>query len=846
MGEVYRANDSRLHRDVAIKVAAAQFNERSAREARLVAALNHPNICHVYDVGPNYLVMELIDGLTLSERLGQGPVPLDEALRIARQIGEALEAAHERGIVHRDLKPSNIKIKPDGTVKVLDFGLAKVTEETSSAGNPENSPTVTLEQATRAGTVMGTAAYMAPEQARGKPVDKRADIWAFGVVLYEMLAGQRLFQGETVSDTLAAVLTQEPEWNRVPPRAERLLRRCLEKDPKERLRDIGDARFLLDDRRDTTAAPKSNWPWKIGTAALAIVSVAALVALWLATRHDAAPPVLRLSVDLGDDAALAPRRGTSMALSPDGSRIVFIIGRQILKPRLAMRRLDQSKAVLLAGTEGAEAPFFSPDGKSIGFFADKKLKKMDAGGGAPVALCDAPSQREGSWGEDDNIVFAPTNHSGLRRVPSSGGTPQMVTEMDENHGENTHRYPQVLPGAGAVLFMNSPKFTTGEGAIEVQSFKTGKRKTLVQTGAYGRYLPSGHLVYIHRGTLFSAPMDLGRLELTGPPVPVLEDVSFHPGTATAEFTFSQSGTFVYAAANPEEQMRPIGVVDREGKVELLPLARARYTRPRVSPDGRRLAVTLEEAPAANIWIYEWASQRFSRFAFLNGNSESPLWTPDGKYLLFSSDTQTPGAGIYMMRADGAGAPQRLVDGAGLVPWSLSAQAEQMVYEVTGGPRLGLWMAPLDWSDATHPKPGNAERLMEETEASISPDGRWMAYGDGRSGTPEVFVRPFRGTGGQKQVSAGGRDPVWSRTGRELFYLGVQDYRITVAGYAVTGDSFSPSRPRLWNEMRVEGFDLMPDGKRVVAIPAADQKEVTHATFLLNFMDDLRRRVPAGK
>ncbi len=845
MGEVYRANDPRLHRDVAIKIAGAQFSERSAREARLVAALNHPNICHIYDVGPNFLVMELVEGPTLAERLQQGPVPLDEALGIARQIGDALEAAHEKGIVHRDLKPGNIKIRPDGTVKVLDFGLAKVTEEASSAGSPENSPTLTLEQVTRAGTVVGTAAYMAPEQARGRPVDKRADIWAFGVVLYEMLAGQRLFKGETVSDTLAAVLTKEPEWNCVPPGTERLLRRCLERDPKQRLRDIGDARFLLeDDLRKSIPASQSHLPWKIGTGALAVVSVIALISLWLFTRR-AAPSVLRLSVDLGEDAALAPRRGASMALSPDGSRLVFVMGQQIVKSRLAVRRLEQPKAAPLAGTDGAEAPFFSPDGKSIAFFADGKLKKMDAGGGAPVTLCDAPSQREGSWGEDDNIVFAATNHGGLWRVASSGGTPQVVTELDQKRGEDTHRYPQVLPGAGAVLFMNTLDFA-GEGALEVQSFKTGKRKTLVQAGAYGRYLPSGHLVYIHRGTLFAAPMDSGRLELTGPPVPVLEDVSFLPGTGTAAFTFSQSGMFVYVATTPEDRMRPIGVMDEKGKVELLPVARARYTHPRVSPDGMRLAVTVEEGSAANIWIYEWGSQRFSRFAFLNGNSENPFWTPDGKYLVFSSDAPTPGPGIYWMRADGAGAPQRLVEGPGLVPWSLSSQAARLVYYVPRGPKLGRWMLPLDWSDAARPKPGVAERFTDSDEAVFSPDGRWIAYVNARSGLPEVFVRPFPGPGGQWQVSAGGGSPVWSRNGRELFYKGISDFRIMVTGYSVAGDSFSPARPRRWNDTRVESFDLMPDGKRVVVISAADQKEATHATFLLNFMDDLRRRLPAGK
>ena len=844
MGEVYRAHDPRLHREVAIKIAAAQFSERTAREARLAAALNHPNVCHIYDVGPDYLVMELVEGPTLAERLQQGPMALDEAWAIARQIGEALEAAHEKGIVHRDLKPGNIKIRPDGAVKVLDFGLAKTSDE-ASAANLENSPTLTLEQATRTGTILGTAGYMAPEQARGKSVDKRADIWAFGVVLYEMLAGERLFQGETVSDTLAAVLTKMPDWNRVPARAERLLRRCLERDPKRRLRDLGEAPFLWEEtaRQDATAA-KSNWKWKTSTAVLAVLCAGALVWLWLSSRR-AVLPVLRLSVDLGDDAAVGPRRGASLAISPDGSRLVFVTGEPLVKDRLAVRRLDQAKSVALAGTEGAETPFFSPDGKSIAFFAEGKLKKVEVGGGAPVTLCEAPSPREGSWGDDDNIVFAPTNHGGLARVPASGGTPQAVTQLDAKRGDETHRYPQVLPGAAAVLFMNSLN-AAGEGSIETQSFKTGQRKILVEAAAYARFLPSGHLVYMHRGTLFAAPMDPVRLELTGRAAPVLEDVIFHPGTGAAGYTFSQTGMFLYVASSPENQKQPIGVMDEKGKLELLPVGKAKYSHPRLSADGTRLAVTVADGSAANIWIYEWSSQRFSRFAFLNGDSENPLWTPDGKYLIFSSDSQNPGAGIYWMRADGAGAAQRLVEGTGLVPWSLSAKDGRLIYEVTKGPKLGLWILPLDWSDAAHPKPGVPERFENGTEAAFSPDGQWIAYGAAPSGLPETFVRPVRGPGGHWQVSAGGALPVWSRAGRELFYKNIRDLRIMVAGYGIAGDSFSPARPRVWNEAKVESFDLMPDGKRVVMIPAADQKEPTHAMFLLNFMDDLRRRLPPGK
>ncbi len=845
MGDVYRANDPRLHRDVALKIAVAQFSERSAREARLVAALNHPNICHVYDVGPNYLVMELVDGPTLAERLRQGPIPVDEALAIAKQIGDALEAAHEKGIVHRDLKPGNIKIRTDGTVKVLDFGLAKATEDAYQAGNPEDSPTMTLQPATRAGAIMGTAAYMSPEQARGKAVDKRADIWAFGVVLYEMLTGRRLFTGESVSDILAAVLTREPEWNRVPPRTLRLLRRCLERDPKLRLKDIGDARFLLDDGLPEPARESSRaLPWKLAVAALALLLTGALAFLWTSTRRSIPSP-LQLSVDLGENASLAPRTGVSMALSPDGSRLVFVTG-SAHKSSLALRRLDQAKAVPLAGTDGAEGPFFSPDGKSIAFFADGKLKRMDAAGSVPVTLCDAPTPRGGSWGDDEKIIFAARNYEGLSSVPASGGTPQVVTLLDPKRVELTHRYPQVLPGAHAVLFVNNAD-PGGEGIIEVQPLPAGPRKNLIPAGAYGRYLPSGHLVYLHRGTLYAVPLDVRRLELTGQPAPVLEDVSFVTGTGAAGFTFSQSGIFAYAASDPEDQLRPLGMLDESGKLELLPVARARYVRARLSPDGKRLAVVIATS-GTNIWIYESISRQFSRLPFASGNANNPVWAPDGKYLVFSSDAQTPGPGIFWMRADGAGEPRRLVEGRGLVPTSFSARAG-LVYQAPEGPRGGLGLLPRQWNDGAQPKPGVPERFPQpflESPAAFSPDGRWFAYVNGQVGQPEVFVRPFPGAGGPWQISSGGTSPVWSPTRRELFYRDITNFQIRVAGYSVVDDSFAPAKPRVWADLRVDRFDLMPDGKHALVVPAADQKETTHATFLLNFMDDLRRRLPAAK
>jgi serine/threonine-protein kinase len=842
MGAVYRANDSRLKREVAVKVAGAQFTERAAREARLAASLNHPHICHIYDVGANYLVMELVEGPTLSERLKRGRIPIDEALGIARQIAEAMEAAHEKGIVHRDLKPANVKIRHDGTVKVLDFGLAKATEENVPEGDPEHSPTITLKESTRTGVVVGTAGYMSPEQARGKAVDKRADIWAFGVVLYEMLTGQRLFQGDTVSDTLAAVLTHEPEWDRVPAVAERMLRRCLEKDPKQRLRDIGDALFLLDNDSQKAAPPsKSSLQWIIGAAATLAVAGGALVLLWQAS-HQAAPSILRLSVNLGEDAALEPNRANAMTISPDGSRLVFIVGQALTNTHLALRRLDQDRATAMPGTEGAEAPFFSPDGKSIAFFAEGKLKKSDTAGGSLVSLCDAPSPREGGWGDDDNIVFAATNRGGLSRVSATGGTPQPITRLEGS--EYSHRYPQVLPGSRAVVFTNSPD-ETGEGRIEVLNLQTGKRKVLVQAGGYGHYLPGGFLTYMHRGTLFAVPMDLGRLELNGTPAPVLEDVAFHPSTGCAAYAFSQSGMFVYVAASADDKMRPIGLIDDKGKMDLLPVAKAKYSHPRISPDGKRLAVTIATASGAHVWIYGWENQRLSRLASQASNTRHAVWSPDGRFLVFFSDSPIPGPGIYGMRADGVGVVVRLVEGKDLVPQVFFARAARLLYEVQGGPKAGLWSVTLDWSHAEGPT-GGVPELIPGPElggpAGFSSDGRWLAYEGGAQGTPEVMVRPFPGAGGPWQLSTGGTSPFWSNTGGDLFYRSVPDSRVMVVSYSAAGDSFLPGRPRIWSDVRVDSLDVMPDGKRVVVIPAALQKEPTHATFLLNFGEELRRRV----
>ena len=556
MGEVYRARDSKLNRDVAIKILPAalsndaQYMARFEREAQMLAALNHPNIATVYGIEQGALVMELVEGADL-----KGPLPPEEAIEVARQIAAGLEAAHEKGIIHRDLKPANIKLTPAGVVKILDFGLAKSANESSAASgsNPTISPTLSMAM-TQAGMILGTAAYMSPEQARGKLVDKRTDIWAFGVVLYEIVTGKRLFEGEDLTETLAKVVRDQPDLSGVPARVRPLLERCLEKDPKKRLRDIGDMELLLAAeadkgvRRGPGGPPHKLWPVVAGVSTLALFVAGVL--LYNATRPAPLRPLIRLNAEIASDTPLARVGGGNMlALSPDGSRLALTLRGADGKVRLYTRLLNQGQVTPLAGTEDASFPFFSPDGQWIGFADDGKLKKISVEGGAAVTLCDAPSLRGASWGDDGNIVAALDVTGVLSRVPSAGGTPVPVTKL--NTGEVTHRWPQVLPGSQAVLF--TPSTRTGaydDANIDVISLKSGERKTVERGGFSPRYLPTaagtGHLIYLHQSTLFAVPFDPGRLATTGSPAPILEDVSSNT-TAGGDFAFAQNGTFVYLA-----------------------------------------------------------------------------------------------------------------------------------------------------------------------------------------------------------------------------------------------------------------------------------------------------------
>jgi Tol biopolymer transport system component/predicted Ser/Thr protein kinase len=857
MGEVYRARDTKLKREVALKVLPEAFAgdparmARFQREAELLASLNHPNIAQIYGVEDRALVMELVPGKTL-----KGPLPVETALDYAQQIADALEAAHDKGIAHRDLKPSNIMITPAGVVKVLDFGLAAQSHE------HDEGETLTM-PATRSGTILGTAAYMSPEQARGGPVDKRTDIWAFGAVLYEVLTGKQAFGGETASDTLASVLKDEPVWERVPQRAQRLLRRCLEKDPKRRLRDIADAMELVGEEPPGTALRHSKLPWAVAAAAVLL----AAAGWWYATRPAPLRPLVRLDAEIAAGVPLVSADGNPLALSPDGTRLAFTLRGPDGKVRLHSRLLQQNQFVPLNGTENAFSPFFSPDGEWIGFFADGKLKKISVEGGAAVTLCDAPIPDGGSWGDDGNIVMA-LNIAGrldqvLSRVPSSAGTPVPVTRLKP--GEVIHRWPQVLPGSQAVLFTAHTQIGNyDEANIDVVSLKTGVRKTVQRGGFFARYLATsnrgGHLLYLHQSTLFAVPFDPVRLALAGVPVPILEDVSNSPGSG-GDFAFggvpSGPGTFVYLAGKATRVGWRISWLDSAGKTQPLHAPMGRYLTLRFSPDGKRLAFATQSSSGEDIWVTDLDTDTPSRLSFLDGNNRWPVWTPDGKNIVFQS-TNSASPGLYWIRSDGSGEAQRLTDGKlNEFPGSFSPDGKRLVLSQTSSRGTqDIFTAPIE-GDAVHPRLGKPELFLAtpfiKWYPRFSPDGRWLAYTSNEPGTFEVYVRPFPGPGGRWQISKGGGfNPQWSRDGRELLF-GNLDQRVMAVGYSAKGDSFVAGKPRVWSEARLLNlggiflYDLAPDGKRLAAVlaEAGGEKPPTHLTFLLNFFDELRRRAPAG-
>jgi len=872
MGEVYRARDTTLKRDVALKVLPAGVSDnpermaRFQREAEVLASLDHPNIGQIHGIveseSARALALALIEGPTLADRIAAGALPPEEAVQVAKQIIEALEYAHDRGVVHRDLKPANIKINPDGMVKVLDFGLAKVLEDEPASSLMANSPTLTVGH-TRAGVILGTAAYMSPEQAVGRPVDRRSDIFSFGAVLYEMLTGERAFAGATTPDVLEAVVKSDPDWTKLPARAprtvDRLLRRCLVKDRKQRLQAIGDGRILLDGGDGDAESPAKPAvrpqarlvPWAVA-ALFAILAVAAVIA-WAPWRADPQKPLVRLEVDLGADVALSAmaQSSSTLSLSPDGTRLVYLASVAGAPSRLYTRRLDQAKANELPGTQGATGLFFSPDSQWIGFFSGTKLNKISVEGGAVVPLADVTIPAGAAWGEDDSILIAGVVNIGMRRLPTSTGAIPAAKVTDLMNGEIAHVWPQFLPGGKFALFAAYGQTPSVDAVnIDAVPLSGGQRKVMARGGTSPLYLPSGHLVYVNKNTLFAVPFDVDKIEARGNPVPILDDLKINPLSGGADLSFSKNGTLVYrnvGAGSAPNQMT-MQWIDAGRKQSPLLAKAGVYANPRLSPDGKRVALQVSEGASADIGIYDPQRDRMTKLTF-GGYSDNPIWSPDGRFIIFYKG----GSGIFATRADGAAQPQPLIEGkAVLIPWSVSRDGTLAFFEV--GAADG-WIRTVEITEEGGVlKAGKPARFFEskvnDATPEFSPDGRWIAYEAGGPVQSEVVVRAFPppASSAPWQVSTnGGRLPHWSRNSRELLYQSGD--QIMATSYTVDGGSFQADKPRIKiDKLGGTAWDLAPDGRISVLTPVVSSQALAAehtVVFLQNFFDELRRRVPLG-
>ena len=887
MGEVYRARDTKLNRDVALKILPEAFAAdpdrlaRFKREAQVLASLNHPNIGAIYgfedSASTHALVLELVEGPTLAERIeglraeGKG-LPLDEALPIAKQIADALEAAHEQGIVHRDLKPANVKVRDDGAVKVLDFGLAKAMEPASSI-NPSltNSPTITTPaMMTGVGTILGTAAYMSPEQAKGRPADKRSDVWAFGAVLYEMLTGRRAFEGEDVSDTLAAVLRAEPDWTAlapdVPVPIQTLVRRCLEKDRRTRIADISTARFLMNEPAlavapaAAVAAPgpirRPLWRRLIPIGVVSIVAAAVTAIALLIARGTTASPVTRFVVMLPDGSQFSGTNRRLIAISPDGRQMAYAAS-----ARLLVRSMTDFEPRVIAGTEGIglTSPIFSPDGKELAFYsgADQTIKRIAVAGGVASTIC----QLQGtaplgvSW-TGDSIVYG-QNTRGILRVSSKGGKPELLVAASNTPPEALLA-PQLLPGDRAVLFTVVPGGNLEGAQLAVQPLPSGQRKILTE-GTDARYVTTGHLVYWLRGTLYAVPFDVGRLELAGTPVPVVQGVNRIGGSPSPNFSVSDTGSLIYIPGPiGSPSGRSLVLVDRAGHDEALKVASAAYAAPRFSPDGKQLAVGIDDGKEANIWVYDLSSSKQIRQLTFGGKNRYPVWSANGERIAFQSDHEGD-LGIFWQRADGKDTAARLTTpakGIAHTPEAWSQSNERLSFSETGGDEsASLWTISLKDKDRKPERFGDI-RSRAPFNSDFSPDGRWLAYTLRDGGRATVHIRSFPPSGGSHyQLRDDAHHPMWSRDGKELFYLGTAN---TVGLFAVSfTEQPSPAFgiPAALASHQTFGatpvtprnHDIARDGKFITVADAAPNGSgaptAPQIRVVLNWFEELKERVP---
>ena len=887
MGEVYRALDKKLKREVALKVLPqlfagdAQRMGRFEREAQLLAALNHPNIAAIYGLeesnGMPALVMELVEGPTLAEHMAPSSagnstptvIPIEEILAIAKQIAEALEYAHERGIIHRDLKPANVKVKPDGDVKVLDFGLAKALADDPASSDVSTSPTLSV-AATQAGMILGTAAYMSPEQAKGKSADRRADIWAFGCVVFEMLTGNQPFEGETVSETLAAVIKDEPSWTKLPGETpvgiQKLIRRCLIKDPKHRLQAIGEARITIEEilggtndastpllsrpgRRETleNAPWRRALPWAV-VAILGISLTGLLVASWRSRRPLSPSQVLRLVIN--DSSSLT----SQPAISPDGRMIASVIESDSGGEdagNLYVRALDQFAGTPLRNTQGAANPFFSPDGAWIGYSSPRGLMKVPVKGGTPRLICPAASGAEAVWGPGNTIVFwgAESNGSpwpGLMRVSALGGTPEVLTSADANQGEFRDGWPTILPDGDTVLFTANTK---GGTRIDAVSLRTRQRRIVRAGGAYARYDPSGYLLFWVPPTinLLAAPFDAKRLEFTGAPANVIEGVFMTP-TRSMLFALASNGTLIYRPEYRENLEFKVMWANRKGQFTPVMDAVGFWVQPRLSPDGERILLRKLETNC-ELWIYDLQRRVLTRLAYENDNHD-PLWMPDGKGVVFDVPNGSV-RGLVWQAADGSGNLQPLIHGLqNFVPSSWSGDGRRLALTLFDKNVSQIWV--LDRDGTPEPQPFH-QNGFDEKAASFSPDGHYLAYASDQSGRFEIYVTPYPGPGAVTQVSPdGGTNPLWSRDGRELFYQNkMKMMAVKIAtqpglSIGVAEELFRTDINPAYRRVFDREYDVTPDGKRFVMLaPVAPTVSPPPIHVIVHFSEELQRLVQAG-
>ena len=884
MGEVYRARDTKLGRDVALKIlpdAFAQDRERLTRfqrEAQVLASLNHQNIAAIYGLedstdSTHALVMELVEGPTLAERIDAGPIPLSEALPIAAQIAEALEVAHELGVIHRDLKPANIKLRPDGTVKVLDFGLAKMVETASgnrpSATDAAYSPTMSL-GATQAGVILGTASYMAPEQARGRAVDKRADVWAFGVVLFEMLTGTRAFPGDDVSDTLATVLKFDPDWNRLPADTpapiRRLLKRCLTKDPKLRLRECGSALVDIHEALDTPERSESAAPLAVARSAAsrrqsALIATAglligAILGAFAWTRFsgraaDAPPPTTRFTITLPEGEVLPRASGVLLELSPDGRTLAYR-ARRGTTTRLFRRAIDQFDATIIPDTDDAGTPIFSPDGLWIAFRdrpgTDSVLKKIPIGGGPAQTIATvrgATTMRGSAWTDDGRILLG--SGGSLVSVPAAGGDATVLFKADGNLLVSN---PQLLPGNSVLLTLAGLRSENGE--VAVVKLGTGEKKTVQANATFGRLLPSGHLVFARGAALWAVPFDVDRLEAVGTAVPVVDGVRVEVGGAV-QFAVADDGTLAYVPGTMQGPERPLAFVGRDGgQPETLKIPAREYVNLALSPDQSRVAAQIDDGDDADVWVAEIARGTLTRVTRDAGFDGFPIWSRDGKSVVFASRREGRWT-LQRRSADGTGdATLTTAFDASVIraePYAWSPDGSTLLFgadEVIGATTAG---SKGEWKPV----------IRSAQEAAMSPNGRWIAYTSNDSGAVEVYLQGFPDAGPRRIVSVGGgHHPRWARDTDELFYLrgGPPNAVMRVAIRSSRDGGVDIGTPEVFAEFRFFSrlaggtvYDVTPDGKRLLVISRGEDGTVSgveRINVVVNWFEELKRLVPLGK